>query len=61
MEKMIKTLGVKMKKEDMEVTPGKPLLKRIMQKRLPAAESLLEMIVVHLPDPAKAQAYRVEG
>ena len=58
---MIKTLGVNMKKDDMEVTPGKPLLKRIMQKWLPAAESLLEMIVVHLPDPAKAQAYRVEG
>ena len=60
-KKMIKTLGVNMKKEDLEVTPGKPLLKRIMQKWLPAAESLLEMIVVHLPDPAKAQAYRVEG
>merc|ERR1712167_258081 len=34
-KKMIKTLGVNMKKDDMEVTPGKPLLKRIMQKWLP--------------------------
>merc|ERR1719421_2185999 len=60
-KKMIKTLGVNMKKEDLEVTPGKPLLKRIMQKWLPAAEALLEMIVVHLPSPDKAQGYRVEG
>jgi len=40
---------------------GKPLLKRIMQAWLPAAETLLEMIVNHLPSPTTAQAYRVEN
>jgi len=59
-KKMIKTLNVKLAKDDEDLA-GKPLLKRIMQKWLPAAEALLEMIVVHLPSPAKAQAYRVEG
>lgn len=40
---------------------GKPLLKRVMQKWLPAAEAVLEMIVVHLPSPPQAQKYRVEN
>ncbi|KAF5347867.1 hypothetical protein D9758_013819 [Tetrapyrgos nigripes] len=39
---------------------GKPLLKVIMRKFLPAGDSLLEMIVVHLPSPVTAQCYRVE-
>jgi len=59
-KKMIKTLNVKLAKDEFDLM-GKPLLKRIMQKWLPAAEALLEMIVVHLPSPNKAQAYRVEG
>jgi len=33
----------------------------VMQKWLPAHESLLEMIVLQLPSPAKAQKYRVEN
>jgi elongation factor 2 len=32
-----------------------------MQKWMPAAESLLEMIVAHLPSPNLAQKYRVGG
>jgi elongation factor 2 len=39
---------------------GKKLLKSVMQKFLPAAESLLEMIVINLPNPRKAQAYRCD-
>ncbi|KAG6332770.1 hypothetical protein ID866_6315, partial [Astraeus odoratus] len=39
---------------------GKALLKTIMRKFLPAGDSLLEMIVIHLPSPATAQRYRVE-
>ncbi|KAJ7889928.1 eukaryotic translation elongation factor 2 [Mycena olivaceomarginata] len=38
----------------------KRLLKAVMQKFLPAGDSLLEMIVLHLPSPATAQAYRVD-
>eukprot|EP01095_Lingulamoeba_sp_RSL-Kostka_P016250 TRINITY_DN789_c0_g1_i1.p1 TRINITY_DN789_c0_g1~~TRINITY_DN789_c0_g1_i1.p1 ORF type:complete len:840 (-),score=382.73 TRINITY_DN789_c0_g1_i1:301-2820(-) len=40
---------------------GKPLLKTVMRKFLPAAEALLEMIVLHLPSPATAQKYRVNN
>merc|ERR1712241_739364 len=32
-----------------------------MQKWLPAGDTVLEMIVLHLPSPVKAQSYRVEG
>merc|ERR1711957_432150 len=39
---------------------GKALLKRVMQKWLPAGDTVLEMIVLHLPSPVKAQAYRVD-
>ncbi|SCV70880.1 BQ2448_3642 [Microbotryum intermedium] len=39
---------------------GKALLKVIMRKFLPAGDSLLEMIVIHLPSPVTAQRYRVE-
>jgi elongation factor 2 len=35
------------------------LFKCIMQKWLPAADSLLEMILVHLPSPRTAQTYRM--
>merc|ERR1711998_400485 len=38
----------------------KALLKRSMQRWLPAHDALLEMMVLHLPSPAKAQAYRAE-
>lgn len=57
-EKMLKALGVNLKKEDKELV-GKPLLKRIMQKWLPAADALMEMMVVHLPSPKRAQRYRL--
>mmetsp|Transcript_60368 Transcript_60368/g.121123 ORF Transcript_60368/g.121123 Transcript_60368/m.121123 type:complete len:905 (-) Transcript_60368:209-2923(-) len=56
--KMLKAVGVELKKEDQDLT-GKPLLKRIMQKWLPASDAVLEMIVVHLPSPVVAQKYRV--
>merc|ERR1719379_1697755 len=59
-KKMLKTLNVVLKKDELDLEQ-KPLLKRIMQKWLPAAESLLEMIIVHLPSPKAAQAYRVDG
>jgi len=56
--KMLKATGVVLKKDELELA-GKPLLKRVMQRWLPAADALLEMIVVHLPSPQRAQKYRV--
>merc|ERR1712176_194144 len=58
--KMLKAIGVELKGEEKEYT-GKQLLKRVMQKWLPAGDTVLEMIVLHLPSPVKAQSYRVDG
>jgi elongation factor 2 len=57
--KMMKAVGVELKTDEKDLT-GKPLLKRVMQRWLPAADAVLEMIVVHLPSPVTAQKYRVE-
>ena len=57
--KMLKAIGVELKGDEKELT-GKALLKRVMQKWLPAGDTVLEMIVLHLPSPAKAQKYRVD-
>jgi len=59
-QKMIKAVGVNLKSEERDLT-GKPLLKTVMQRWLPAADAILEMIVLHLPSPVKAQRYRVEN
>lgn len=58
--KMMDSVGVVLKGEEKELV-GKPLLKRVMQKWLPAADAVLEMIVVHLPSPVAAQKYRVDN
>jgi elongation factor 2 len=39
---------------------GKALLKIVMQRFLPAADALLEIICLHLPSPVTAQKYRAE-
>lgn len=57
---MAEAVGVTLTEEVRKTLTGKPLLKHIMQKWLPAADAILEMIVVHLPSPATAQQYRVE-
>eukprot|EP00611_Tribonema_gayanum_P020160 TRINITY_DN3625_c0_g1_i1.p1 TRINITY_DN3625_c0_g1~~TRINITY_DN3625_c0_g1_i1.p1 ORF type:complete len:900 (+),score=397.26 TRINITY_DN3625_c0_g1_i1:89-2701(+) len=59
-ERMLKAVGVELKTDEKDLI-GKPLLKRVMQKWLPAADAVLEMIVVHLPSPVQAQKYRVEN
>jgi len=58
-KKMLKAVGVELKGDEKELK-GKQLLKRVMQKWLPAGDTVLEMIVLYLPSPAQAQVYRVE-
>merc|ERR1711912_20031 len=50
----------KWSKKEGEGADGKPLVQTVMRKWLPAAEALMEMFVLHLPSPAKAQKYRTE-
>jgi len=58
-QKMLKTLNVTLKGDEKDLR-NKPLLKRVMQKWLPAGDAVLEMIVIHLPSPHKAQKYRTD-
>merc|ERR1712216_425861 len=51
--------GVELKSDEKELV-GKQLLKRVMQKWLPAGDTVLEMIVLYLPSPVAAQKYRVD-
>jgi len=58
-EKMLTTLNVTLKSaEDRELT-GKALLKKVFQTWIPAADTLISMIIQHLPSPIVAQKYRV--
>lgn len=56
---MFNRLGVKLHDDEQQME-GRELLSAVYRRWLPAAEALLEMIVLHLPSPAKAQKYRVE-
>merc|ERR1712072_1277631 len=57
--KLINMVNVNLTSDEKDLE-GKPLVKTVMRKWLPAAEALMEMIVLHLPSPAKAQKYRTE-
>merc|ERR1711981_853543 len=57
--KLINMVGVKLTSDEQDLL-GKPLVKTVMRKWLPASEALLEMMVFHLPSPAAAQKYRTE-
>jgi elongation factor 2 len=57
--KMIEKLNVVIPKDAKDLR-GKPFMKRIMQTWLPAADTLLQMIVNFLPSPAEAQVYRCD-
>jgi len=59
-DKYIKVAGVTLNTEERALTQKK-LVKIIMQKWLPADEALLEMMVMNLPSPKRAQKYRVEN
>ena len=56
-DKLIKTIEITLTSEERD-QKGKPLLKTIMQKWIDAADALLEMMILHLPSPRVAQAYR---
>ena len=55
--KMLETLDITLKHEEKEKRL-KDLFKCVFQKWINAAEALLEMIIMKLPSPKKAQAYR---
>jgi elongation factor 2 len=57
--KMLTSLQISLKSDEAELE-GKPLLKVVMKKFLPAGDALLEMIVIHLPSPLTAQKYRYD-
>jgi len=60
--KLIEKLNVKIPAEDKDklIEGGKPLLKVVMKAWLPAGDTLLSMIAIHLPSPVTAQKYRTE-
>jgi len=58
-EKLLEKLDIKLTAEEKELE-GKPLIKKIMQKWLPAGETMLQLITLHLPSPVTAQKYRAE-
>jgi len=55
--KMLSSLNITLKTEEKE-KEGKQLFKCVFQKWINAAEALLEMIIMKLPSPVKAQKYR---
>jgi elongation factor 2 len=57
MEKMLVSLDLKLTQEERAYS-GKALCKAVMSKWLSAADTLLEMMVIHLPSPRTAQKYR---
>lgn len=60
--KLIEKLNVKIATDDKDklIEGGKPLLKVVMKSWLPAGDTLLALITIHLPSPLTAQRYRAE-
>lgn len=56
---LIEKLAIKLTNDEKDLE-GKPLVKRIMQKWLPAGDTMLQLITIHLPSPVTAQRYRSE-
>jgi len=55
--KLLERLSIKLNSEERELE-GKPLIKKIMQKWLPAGDTMLQLITIHLPSPVVSQNYR---
>jgi len=58
-QKLLEKLEIKLSAEEKE-KEGKPLLKCVMKKWIPAGDTMLQMITIHLPSPVVAQKYRME-
>lgn len=56
---LVEKMGIKLDSDEKDLAP-KQLLKCVMHKWLPAGDSLLEMICVHLPSPVASQKYRTD-
>merc|ERR1719453_626481 len=56
-DKMLTNLEITLKNDERNLQ-GKHLMKNVFQKWINAAEALLEMIILKLPSPVKAQKYR---
>jgi len=57
--KLLEKLSIKLTAEESDLE-SKPLLKAVMRRWLPAGETLLQMICIHLPSPVTAQKYRTD-
>jgi len=57
--KLMDKLNIKLTVEERDLE-SKPLLKAIMRRWLPAGDTLLQMICIHLPSPVTAQRYRTD-
>merc|ERR1711970_649610 len=57
-EKILTKMNIKLETDEKDLE-GKPLLKVVMRKWLPAGDALLMMIAIHLPSPVTAQRYRM--
>eukprot|EP01125_Pyxidicula_operculata_P013602 TRINITY_DN450_c0_g1_i1.p1 TRINITY_DN450_c0_g1~~TRINITY_DN450_c0_g1_i1.p1 ORF type:complete len:810 (+),score=225.15 TRINITY_DN450_c0_g1_i1:228-2657(+) len=60
LDKMLPSIGVKLTKEDREITKTSDLISRVLQQWLPAGDALAKMIIDFLPSPVEAQKYRAE-
>jgi elongation factor 2 len=58
-ESLLSKLNIRPSLEDRE-KGGKALLKAALRHWLPAGDTLLQMIAIHLPSPVTAQRYRME-
>jgi len=57
LEKLLTSLEITLKQEEKQLKE-KDLIKLVMKRWMNAADTLLEMIVLHLPSPKDAQKYR---